>query len=63
MLSGSASALSIIVKNEFCPDSGLVVSAPSKFHHQNRLGLAMRMHRLELGWAQERLAEIANVRR
>lgn len=34
-----------------------------KSHHRHLLGLAMRKRRQELGWSQERLAEVADVHR
>ena len=39
-------------------------SRPSKReHHRYLLGLAVRRRRQDLGWSQERLAEIADVHR
>ena len=38
-------------------------SSTKKEHHRHLLGLAIRHRREELGWSQERLAEIADVHR
>ena len=34
-----------------------------KAHHRHLFGLAIRKRRQELGWSQERLAEVADVHR
>lgn len=38
-------------------------TAAKRIHHRHLLGLAIRRRRQELGWSQERLAEIADVHR
>ena len=38
-------------------------SSEKRIHHRYLLGLAIRRRRQELGWSQERLAEVADIHR
>ena len=42
---------------------GVEKRATKRLHHRHLFGLAIRKRRRELGWSQERLAEMADVHR
>lgn len=42
---------------------GVQNKATKRLHHRHLFGLAIRKRRQELGWSQERLAEVADVHR